>query len=188
MQDRTPVAISHTAFAHQKQGRFLALGWVLFVFALTQAAHGGPRVSMPQTRSFFDAYQVALKLSQDHPGSRIVSVESTYSMYPTLDWDSLVVIAPVSINQIEAGDLVCFRDQRVDGGRKILHRVEKILRKDHRLVTRGDFMDRPDLHPVGADALIGKAVYVVYFDRSGEDRPSAHSMPTPTRHEQVLRL
>lgn len=188
MLDRTPAAFSRGAPAHPSHGRFLAIGWVLLLLAITQSAHAGQGVAMPQTRSFFDAYKVALQLSQSYPGSRVMSIESTYSMYPTLDWDSIVVIAPVSIEAVQVGEVVCFLDPRVDGRRMIAHRVEKILQKDHRLVTRGDNLDRADLHPVGANTLIGRVVYAVYFDRTGERRPVDHALPTPARHEQVLRL
>jgi signal peptidase I len=117
-----------------------------------------------------------------------MTVASTYSMYPTIDWDSIVVVVPTSLDQVKVGDVVCFRDARLDGTHTVLHRVEKIFVKDHRLVTRGDHLDRADPHAVGAEALVGKAVYVVYFDRIGEKRPVDYAMPTPARSEQIMRL
>lgn len=117
-----------------------------------------------------------------------MNVASTYSMYPTLDWDSIVVVAPISIESVQVGDVVCFRDQRSENQRMIVHRVEKILRKEHRLVTRGDNLERADLLPVGSSELIGKAVYAVYFDRAGERRPVERSLPTPPRNEQFRPL
>jgi len=143
---------------------------------------------MPQTRSFTEAYQTALALSQELPGSRLMTVASTYSMYPTIDWDSIVVIVPTSLDKVQVGDVICFRDTRLDGSHTILHRVEKIMLKDRRLVTRGDHLERADPHAVQAEALVGKAVYVVYFDRAGEKRPVDYAMPTPSRSEQVMRL
>lgn len=162
---------------------FMALG-----FGLAQTLRAQRVVDMPQTRSFTDAYQIALNLANEHPGSRVLTVASTFSMYPTIDWDSIVVIVPTALEQIKVGDVVCYRDQRLDGTHTILHRVEKILVKDHRLMTRGDNLERTDPRPVNAAALIGKAVYIVYFDRMGEKRPVDYAMPTPSRREQIVPL
>ena len=143
---------------------------------------------MPQTAAFAEAYDTALALAKGFPGSRLVTVASTYSMYPMLDWDSIVVIAPASLEQVQVGDLVCFRDRRLDGSHTILHRVERILNKDGRLVTRGDHLEHADPHLVLAESLVGKAVYIVYFDRSGEQRPVSYTMAAPKRSERVVKL
>ena len=145
-------------------------------------------VEMPQTRSFVDAYGTALSLAKEYPGSQVVAIASTYSMYPQLDWDSIVVLAPTSLGQIRVGDVVCFRDKSLDGPHTIMHRVQQILVNDGRLVTRGDHLDRADPRPVRADALVGRAVYVVYFDRTGEQRTVGFSMPAPKRTERVVKL
>jgi len=145
-------------------------------------------ITMPPTGAFTEAYGTALSLAKGFPGSRVVAVASTYSMYPTLDWDSIVVIAPVLLNQVQVGDVVCFRDKSLDGAHTILHRVERIMVKDGRLVTRGDHLDHPDPHLVVAEALVGKAVYVVYFDRTGEKRTASFAMPSPKRQERIVKL
>ncbi|MFT3867786.1 MAG: signal peptidase I [Nibricoccus sp.] len=186
MQNSIPAAFSHPS---QKRKKFqYAFTLLLAYFSLSHLAQADQRVAQPQAQTFTDAYHVALNLVQQRPGVHMLTVASTYSMYPKLDWDSIVVVAPVSIDQVQVGDIVCFRDQSVDGQRKIVHRVVKILRKDHRLVTRGDNLDRPDLRPVDADALIGKVTHVVYFDRTGQQRPVDHVLPTPVRYEQVIHL
>ena len=149
---------------------------------------GQRSVDMPQTLAYTEAYETALSLAQEFPGSRVVAVASTYSMYPIFDWGSIVVIAPASLDQVKVGDVVCFRDNSLDGPHTILHRVERIVVKDKRLVTRGDHLDQPDPHQVMADSLVGKAVYVVYFDRSGEQRPVSFSMPSPRRTERIVKL
>jgi len=143
---------------------------------------------MPQTTAFAEAYDTALSLAGEFPGGRVITIASTYSMYPMLDWDSIVVIVPASLEQISVGDVVCFRDHRVDGAHTILHRVERILVKDGRLVTRGDHLARSDPHLVSADTLVGKAVYIVYFDRSGERRTVSFSMPAPKRPDRIVKL
>jgi signal peptidase I len=149
-------------------------------------AHGS--VAMPQTAAFAEAYNTAQALAKDFPGSRVVTVASTYSMYPMLDWDSIVVIAPASLDQVKVGDVVCFRDRQLDGSHTILHRVERISNKDGRLVTRGDHLERADPHQVFAESLVGKAVYIIYFDRSGEQRPVSYAMAAPKRSERVVKL
>lgn len=143
---------------------------------------------MPQTGAFVEAYEKAQSLAQEFPGSRVVSVASTYSMYPLLDWDSLVVIAPVGIEQVRVGDIICFQDNGLDGARTLLHRVERISVKGGRLVTRGDYLAEADPHLVFSDNLMGKAVYIIYFDRSVEQRPVNFSMPAQKRPEQVVKL
>jgi signal peptidase I len=145
-------------------------------------------VEMPQTQAFTQAYGTALSLAKAFSGSRVVAIASTYSMYPLLDWDSIVVIVPASLSEIRVGDVVCFRDKDSDVSHTILHRVERILVKDGRLVTRGDRLDHVDPHLVFADSLVGKAVYVVYFDRTGEQRTVSLSMPTPKRTERIVKL
>jgi len=147
-----------------------------------------PSVEMPQTTAFAEAYDTALALAGEFPGGRVITIASTYSMYPMLDWDSMVVVVPASLEQISVGDVVCFRDQRSDATRTILHRVERILVKDGRLVTHGDHLTRSDPHLVSADTLVGKAVYIVYFDRSGERRTVNFSMPAPKRPERIVKL
>jgi signal peptidase I len=188
MQNRIPAAFSYSSYKRKRIQRVFTLVLAYFGLALAQPAQAERLVDMPQSQAFTDAYQVALNLAQQHPGGRLLTVASTYSMYPKLDWDSIIVVAPVLIDQVQVGDIVCFRDQSFDCQRKIVHRVVKILRKDHRLVTRGDNLDRADLHPVGADTLIGRVAYVVYFDRTGQQRPVNHVLPTPTRQERVIRL
>lgn len=188
MLKRIPAAVLHDAPAWPKPTRALFLGLMMLGLVVAQTTLAQRVVDMPQSRSFTDAYQTALTLSQEFPGSRLMTVASTYSMYPTIDWDSIVIVVPTTLDRINVGDVVCFRDKRLDGAHTILHRVEKILVKDRRLVTRGDHLERADPHPVQADALVGKAVYVVYFDRIGERRSVDHILPTPTRREQVMRL
>jgi signal peptidase I len=168
--------------------RFGALVAVMLAGLAVQPLHAQRLAEMPQTPAFAEAYDKALALAKEFPGSRVVTVASTYSMYPTLDWDSLVVVAPTSLNQVRVGDVVCFRDKNLEESRTILHRVERIMVKGGRLVTRGDHLEQPDPHPVPADALVGKAVYVVYFDRTGEQRPVSFSMPTLKRCETVVKL
>jgi len=164
---------------------------LIFAFVggvVVMPAHAQRSVEMPQTPAFTEAYGTALSLAKEFPGSRVVAIASTYSMYPMLDWDSIVVIAPVAIDQIRVGDVVCFRDKTLDGLHTLLHRVERIRFKDGGLVTRGDHLDRADPHLVGADSLVGRAVYVVYFDRTGEQRTVRFPMPSPKRHERVVKL
>lgn len=188
MQNRIPAVFFCCSFKRERALRAFTILLAFFGLALAQHAQAEHLVEIPQSKAFTEAYQVARNLAEQHPGGRLMSVASTYSMYPKLDWDSIIVVAPVSIDQVQVGDIVCFRDQSFDSQRKIVHRVVKILRKDHRLITRGDNLDRADLHPVGADTLIGKVAYIVYFDRTGQQRHVDHELPTPTRQERVIRL
>ena len=176
--------ISHVTLAR----RSLSLGMAIVVCLAVQPVWAGSSVAMPQTDAFAAAYETAQSLAKEFPGSRLVSVASTYSMYPMIDWDSIVVIAPASLNQVRVGDVVCFRDSRMDGPRTVLHRVERILAKDGRLVTRGDHLEHADPHLVLAESLVGRAVYIVYFDRSGEQRPVSFAMAAPKRSERVVKL
>jgi len=176
---------------HLKAEALLRLG--VFVAAVLagisiQPLHAQRLAEMPQTPAFAAAYDRALALAKEFPGSRVVAVASTYSMYPTLDWDSLVVVAPASLKQVRVGDVVCFKDKGPEGPRTILHRVERILVKDGRLVTRGDHLEQSDPHQVPSDALVGKVVYVVYFDRTSEKRSVSFSLPTLKRREAVVKL
>ena len=80
------------------------------------------------------------------------------SMRPTLDVGDVVIIAKVSADTIEPGDIIQFREaERVT----TLHRVVEIQESEGGMVfiTQGDANSEPDANPVIPENVVGKAIF-----------------------------
>jgi signal peptidase len=105
---------------------------------------------------------------------RILTV-TTDSMRPAIDTGDLIIVRPVAINEVEAGDVVVF----VQGGDEIptVHRVAGVneielrvsdratgavtVTREQRLVTQGDNNPQPDREEVTADRLRGEVWFTI---------------------------
>ena len=85
----------------------------------------------------------------------------TGSMEPTIAPGSLLISQEVPIDQIQVGDIVCFRSREANMlGKSITHRVISIFENGGQicLETRGDANPVADALPVLQSNLIGKVV------------------------------
>lgn len=85
----------------------------------------------------------------------------TGSMEPEISIGSLLISQKVNIDQVEIGDIVCFRSQEADMlGKTITHRVINILDSEGKvfLETKGDANLVADAHYVSERYLIGKVI------------------------------
>jgi signal peptidase len=80
------------------------------------------------------------------------------SMRPTLDVGDVVIIAKVSADTIETGDIIQFREPE---GVTTLHRVVEIQESEGEIVfvTQGDANSEPDAKPVIPENVVGKAIF-----------------------------
>ncbi|QIK82188.1 signal peptidase I [Sanguibacter sp. HDW7] len=87
----------------------------------------------------------------------------TGSMAPTYPAGSLVVVRPVDVDELRAGDVVTYQ---AESGRATLvtHRVTGVEHRSDgtlRLVTQGDANRVPDPEPVRAEQVVGQVWYAV---------------------------
>ena len=86
----------------------------------------------------------------------------TGSMEPTLGVGEALICRRTPIEQIKAGDIICYlSDAGQTRGAVITHRVIALSEEEGQplLTTRGDANLVSDADPVGADALIGRVVW-----------------------------
>lgn len=96
------------------------------------------------------------------------------SMLPTLESGDLVVIQPVSMNDVHVGDIIVYGPPCSAGGSSVIHRVVNGT-KGGGFITQGDDrITNPNIDqnsniangPITQDCLIGKVVFVVpYIER-----------------------
>ncbi|MGD0476628.1 MAG: signal peptidase I [Nitrososphaerales archaeon] len=93
------------------------------------------------------------------------------SMHPTLEGGDLVVIQPVSLNDVHVGDIIVYSPPCSDEGFSVIHRVVGGTADDG-FITQGDNNPLPDQGsgiagtPIYQDCLVGKVVFVVpYVER-----------------------
>ena len=82
-------------------------------------------------------------------------------MEPTIAPGSLLISQEVPIDQIQVGDIVCFRSREANMlGKSITHRVISVFENGGQicLETRGDANPVADVLPVLQSNLIGKVV------------------------------
>lgn len=82
-------------------------------------------------------------------------VITSRSMEPTLHRGDLVFMAPVTLQEVEEGDIISFRT----GDAILTHRIYSINRQEGTLRTKADASDRLDTATVQAEDLMGRAVY-----------------------------
>ncbi len=85
----------------------------------------------------------------------------TGSMEPTISPGALLVCQKTPIEQIQIGDIICFRSQEADMlGKTITHRVIQVFEQGAQLCleTKGDANPVADVLPVVQSNLIGKVV------------------------------
>lgn len=83
---------------------------------------------------------------------------SSGSMRPTMDVGDVVIIAKVSANVVEPGDIIQFRrPEKVT----VMHRVVDIQQTEggEVFITKGDANSEPDTDPVIPENVVGKAVF-----------------------------
>jgi signal peptidase len=83
------------------------------------------------------------------------------SMEPKMYPGDVVIIAKVSAENIETGDVIQFR---VPDGVTVMHRVietQETEGGDKVFITKGDANDEPDLEPVIPDNVVGRAVMTI---------------------------
>ena len=73
------------------------------------------------------------------------------SMQPEIPVGSLVLVAPCSSEELDAGDIIMYRS----GGSDITHRVVSNDVQERTLITKGDANEREDLSPVFYDQVEG---------------------------------
>jgi len=99
-------------------------------------------------------------------GWRIDTVLSG-SMEPSIATGSVVIISPISANDIRVGDVIAFTRDGLD----VCHRAISIHQGPPlQFTTKGDSNTSPDLNPVDSNHVIGKVLvsipyvgYVIYF-------------------------
>jgi signal peptidase len=81
---------------------------------------------------------------------------TTGSMRPGTPAGSMVVLAPVSPADVEVGDVIGYRDDRL--GAVVTHRVAAVLDQPsgRYFTTQGDANPRPDARPVAARDVVGE--------------------------------
>ena len=82
------------------------------------------------------------------------------SMTPTMYAGDVVIIAKLSADVIETGDIIQFR---VPEGVTVMHRVVEIQETEGAkfFITKGDANDEPDAEPVIPENVVGKAVFTI---------------------------
>ena len=82
------------------------------------------------------------------------------SMRPALDVGDVVIIAKVSEDTVEPGDIIQFREAE---GFTTVHRVVEIQESEGKIVfiTQGDANREPDADPVIPENVVGKAVFSI---------------------------
>lgn len=90
------------------------------------------------------------------------------SMYPTLKGGDLVVIQPVSTNDVHIGDIIVYSPPCSDEEFSVIHRVVGVT-PDGGFLTQGDNNPLPDQYsgiagtPINQACLVGKVVFVVPY-------------------------
>lgn len=81
---------------------------------------------------------------------------TTGSMQPGTPPGSMVVLAPVSPADVQVGDVIGYRDDRL--GAVVTHRVAAVLEQPsgRYFTTQGDANPRPDARPVAARDVVGE--------------------------------
>ena len=95
------------------------------------------------------------------------------SMLPTLEEGDLVVIQPVSVNQISVGDIIVYEPPCAGNGLAVIHRVVDVA--GNGFITKGDNNGLTDqgygiaLGPVTQNCVEGKVVFVIpYLEKLSE--------------------
>ena len=88
-------------------------------------------------------------------GGKVISINATGSMLPTLDATDLVVWKPAPLLWVHPGDVVLFRYRTAT----IIHRAVHVTNDAIR--TRGDALDHDDPVVTTRETLLGVALYAV---------------------------
>ena len=115
------------------------------------------------------AYAKAVEVAKNYPNAEIKMCAVTGSMFPELDWDTIIVLAPLTA-QPKVGDIVGYMNFQ---GQQVLHRLVKI--EGDRYIFKGDNLKTKDREYISAKQLVGKAIFVAYFNRGEEVRPKAYA-------------
>lgn len=83
-------------------------------------------------------------------------VITSQSMEPTLHRGDLLLARPVTLEEVEPGDVVVFRTGE---DKAVTHRVYSVNRQEGTLRTKADASNRLDSEPVREEDLLGVAVY-----------------------------
>lgn len=88
------------------------------------------------------------------------SVIISGSMSPVIKVGDVIVVKTVSAEEVEAGDIIQFREEKI----RVAHRVIEVAEDERGLpvfITKGDANKQPDSEPVLPEQLVGKVIYVV---------------------------
>ncbi len=88
-------------------------------------------------------------------GSRIYCIK-TGSMYPNYPIGSLIFVDPISLDELESGDVITYHTSSA----VVTHRAVSVDRDHGLITTKGDNNNTEDFAPVDYENVIGK----VYFD------------------------
>jgi hypothetical protein len=116
---------------------------------------------------FAVAYAIAADYAREHSG-KVCKIAATRSMYPLLDWDTLVVLVPADGMELRQGDIVAVpptKRSRVSSA-GTLHRIYDLSANTLRL--KGDRLRRPDGERYSREQVEWVAVLAVYFLPDGE--------------------
>jgi len=120
-----------------------------------------PQSSLSRTKAIAMA-----KSAADALGGRVFTVSQTGSMKPTLDENSVVALEPARYHELQAGDIVVYRNQ---DGRAVVHRLLQRSRFGWWVV--GDNNAKADREAVTAENLIGRVCAIFYTSPRESDSP-----------------
>lgn len=105
----------------------------IFLFLICLLSVGFSQTSTSSI-SISDAKSIAKQILLTNPEWKIGNISDTKSMFPTLDFNSVVILEPVKINtKLNVNDIVLFNDA---DRTNILHRIVQVV--DDGFIIKGD--------------------------------------------------
>ena len=91
-------------------------------------------------------------------GSRFPMIVLTDSMYPEIESGDLIICKQVEVEEVKAGDIICFFDPSGNGTSTVTHRVMEVTKDENgdlAWVTKGDANNVEDKAIVPSSKLVG---------------------------------
>ena len=88
------------------------------------------------------------------------AIWATRSMYPVLDWDSIVIMEDAPFRDLWIGDIVNYR---IGKDATFIHRIVR-RNPDGSFVVKGDSLNQADTTPLTPQNYISRAYMVIYYD------------------------
>jgi signal peptidase I len=120
-----------------------------------------PQSSLSRTKAIAMAKDTA-----DALGGRVFTVSQTGSMKPTLDENSVVALEPAQYHELQAGDIVVYRNRN---GRAVVHRLLQPSKSGWWVL--GDNNAKADREAVTEDNLIGR-VCAIFSSSASRPEPA----------------